>query len=67
MADIDVPCDECGGKRFKAKVLDIRYRDKKHRRRARAHDRNRPASSSAIARQSKPSWTRCRLFAGSGT
>jgi excinuclease ABC subunit A len=28
MADIDVPCDECGGKRFKPKVLDIRYRDK---------------------------------------
>jgi excinuclease ABC subunit A len=28
MADIDVPCDECGGKRFKPNVLDIRYRDK---------------------------------------
>jgi excinuclease ABC subunit A len=28
MADIDVHCDECGGKRFKQSVLDIRYRDK---------------------------------------
>ena len=27
MADIDVPCDECGGKRFKKHILDIRYRD----------------------------------------
>jgi excinuclease ABC subunit A len=24
MADVFVPCDECGGKRFKAKVLDVR-------------------------------------------
>jgi excinuclease ABC subunit A len=28
MADIDVACDECGGKRFKRKILDIRYRDR---------------------------------------
>jgi len=28
MADIDVRCDECEGKRFKSKVLEIRYRDK---------------------------------------
>jgi len=28
MADIDVSCDECGGQRFKRKVLDIRYRDR---------------------------------------
>jgi len=28
MADIDVRCDECEGKRFKQKVLEIRYRDK---------------------------------------
>lgn len=28
MADIVIPCDECGGKRFKRDVLDIRYRGK---------------------------------------
>jgi len=28
MADIDVACDECEGRRFKQKVLDLRYRDK---------------------------------------
>jgi len=28
MADIDVVCDECGGKRFKRKVLDVLYRDR---------------------------------------
>ena len=28
MADIDVPCDDCGGKRFKPAVLEVRYRDK---------------------------------------
>ena len=28
MADITIPCEECGGKRFKRDVLDIRYRDK---------------------------------------
>ncbi len=28
MADIEVPCDECGGRRFKHSVLEIRYRDK---------------------------------------
>ncbi len=28
MADIDVTCDECEGRRFKKRVLDIRYRDK---------------------------------------
>ena len=28
MADIDVPCDECGGKRFKQAVLDVEYHDK---------------------------------------
>ena len=28
MADIVIPCEECGGKRFKRDVLDIRYRDK---------------------------------------
>ena len=28
MADIDVACDECGGKRFKRKILDVRYRDR---------------------------------------
>ncbi len=28
MADIDVPCDDCGGKRFKDRVLDIRYHDR---------------------------------------
>ncbi len=27
MADIVIPCEECGGKRFKRDVLDIRYRD----------------------------------------
>ncbi len=25
MADVFVPCDECGGKRFKADVLEVRY------------------------------------------
>lgn len=28
MADITIPCDECGGQRFKRDVLDIRYRGK---------------------------------------
>lgn len=28
MADITIPCEECGGQRFKRDVLDIRYRDK---------------------------------------
>jgi excinuclease ABC subunit A len=28
MADIDVRCDDCGGRRFKQGVLDIRYGDK---------------------------------------
>ena len=28
MADIEVPCDECGGRRFKRHVLDVRYRDR---------------------------------------
>jgi len=28
MADIDVPCDDCGGRRFKPNVLEIRYRDR---------------------------------------
>ncbi len=28
MADIDVPCEECGGKRFKQQVLDVTYRNK---------------------------------------
>jgi excinuclease ABC subunit A len=28
MADIDVPCDDCAGRRFKQSVLDIRYGDK---------------------------------------
>ncbi|HXC50724.1 MAG TPA: excinuclease ABC subunit UvrA [Candidatus Limnocylindrales bacterium] len=28
MADIEVPCDECGGRRFKPHVLDVRYRDR---------------------------------------
>lgn len=28
MADITIPCDECGGKRFKRDVLDVRYRGK---------------------------------------
>jgi excinuclease ABC subunit A len=28
MADVDVACDECGGQRFKPKILDIRYRSK---------------------------------------
>lgn len=28
MADITVPCDECGGRRFKRDVLEVKYRDK---------------------------------------
>ena len=28
MADIEVPCDECEGRRFKQAVLDVVYRDK---------------------------------------
>ncbi len=28
MADINLPCDSCGGKRFKREVLDVTYRDK---------------------------------------
>jgi excinuclease ABC subunit A len=28
MADIEVPCDECGGRRFKHAVLDVRYHDR---------------------------------------
>jgi excinuclease ABC subunit A len=28
MADIEVPCDECGGRRFKHSVLDVRYHDR---------------------------------------
>lgn len=28
MADIEVPCDECGGLRFKPSVLEIRYRER---------------------------------------
>jgi excinuclease ABC subunit A len=28
MADIDVPCDECGGKRFKPQILQMLYKDK---------------------------------------
>ncbi len=28
MADIEVPCDDCGGMRFKKEVLEILYRDK---------------------------------------
>ena len=28
MADIEVPCDECGGRRFKNNVLDVRYHDR---------------------------------------
>ena len=28
MADIEVPCDECGGRRFKHGVLEVRYRDR---------------------------------------
>lgn len=28
MADITIPCEECGGQRFKRDVLDIRYRGK---------------------------------------
>ncbi len=28
MADIQVPCEVCGGKRFKQEILDVRYRDK---------------------------------------
>ncbi len=28
MADIEVPCEECGGLRFKAAVLEVRYRDR---------------------------------------
>ena len=28
MADIEVPCDECGGRRFKAHVLEVRYRER---------------------------------------
>ena len=28
MADLEVPCDECEGRRFKPQVLDVRYRDK---------------------------------------
>lgn len=28
MADIKVPCETCGGKRFKQEVLDVKYRDK---------------------------------------
>jgi excinuclease ABC subunit A len=27
MADIEVPCDECNGQRFKRNVLDVRYRN----------------------------------------
>ncbi|MDE6018345.1 MAG: excinuclease ABC subunit UvrA, partial [Muribaculaceae bacterium] len=28
MADITIPCEACGGKRFKRDVLDVKYRDK---------------------------------------
>lgn len=28
MADITIPCEECGGQRFKRDVLDVRYREK---------------------------------------
>ena len=28
MADIEVPCDECAGRRFKASVLEVRYRER---------------------------------------
>ncbi|RAL23704.1 excinuclease ABC subunit A [Lujinxingia litoralis] len=28
MADVEVPCDECGGKRFGPRVLGVRYRGK---------------------------------------
>jgi excinuclease ABC subunit A len=28
MADIEVPCDECGGRRFKHAVLEVRYHDR---------------------------------------
>ena len=28
MADIEVPCDECEGRRFKQSVLDVRYNEK---------------------------------------
>lgn len=28
MADVNLVCDECGGKRFKEEVLDIQYREK---------------------------------------
>jgi excinuclease ABC subunit A len=28
LADIYIPCDECGGRRYKKSVLEVRYRDK---------------------------------------
>ena len=28
MADIEVPCDDCGGRRFKPAVLEVRYHDR---------------------------------------
>lgn len=28
MADVEMVCEECGGKRFKEEVLEVRYRDK---------------------------------------
>ncbi|MDY6444027.1 MAG: excinuclease ABC subunit UvrA, partial [Bacteroidales bacterium] len=28
MADVEMVCEECGGKRFKPEVLDVRYREK---------------------------------------
>ncbi len=28
MADVLLPCDECGGKRFKDEILEVKYRDK---------------------------------------
>jgi len=53
MADIEVPCDECGGRRFKQAVLEVRYRDRNINE-VLAMTVDQAASSSRIAPRSRP-------------
>ena len=69
MADVFVPCDDCGGKRFKPEVLDVHVQRQEHLRRARADRRRgdpllpargeaRPGALAAAAGRTRLSATR---------
>ena len=58
LPDVYVPCEQCHGKRYNRETLDIRFKGKHDRRRARHARRGGASSSSSTSRRSAGGWRR---------